>query len=250
MKSLGLALALLGLLWGWQPVPACAYGTATQAIAYPQFVSSEQFAALARQKIEAQLAASGETRRHELKLQRQPQLMRLPAGKVSCEARLPKGLRYDGVTPVELNVYLDGTLYRRTVCYYRLTVYEPVLVAVHDMKLEQVFGAADVRSEEREVTGVSSAYVHDVSEVIGKVPTQVIKAGQELRTVLLQMPIVVESGSPVSMIVKQGSIQIKAEGVAMQRGRTGKVIRVRNLRSGKILRAKVIDATTVEILNS
>ena len=249
MRALVTGLAVLCLLWGGVPAPAFAYGTATQDIAYPQVISSEQFAALAKQKIEAQLKASAETRRHELKLQRSPQAMRLPAGSVTCDTRLPKGLPYGGIVPVEMNVYLDGTFYRRVVCYYRLSVYESILVAVHDMKLEQAFTAADVRTEEREVTGVSSAYVHDVSEVLGKVPTQVIKAGQEIRTVLLQMPLVIESGSPVTLVANYGSIQVKTEGVAMQRGRTGKIIRVRNQRSGKILRAKVIDATTVEILN-
>ena len=171
-----------------------AYGVGLQDMSYPQVISSDQFAELARQKIEERFAATGDERRHELQLMRSPQAMRLPAGEVTCDASLPKDLCYTGNTPVQMDVFLDGKFYRKAVCYYRLRVYEPILVATRDIKLEQAFTKADVRVEEREVTASSSAYVHDLQEVLGRVPSRVIKAGQEIRTDFLQMPIAIESG--------------------------------------------------------
>lgn len=225
-----------------------AYGPGQQDEAFPQVISAEQFEILAAEKIEAMFEAGGDERRHELKLMRSTNSMRLPAGEVTCETKLPKGLRYTGNTPVEMSVFLDGKFYRRVVCYYRVAVYEPVLVAAKDIKLEQVFTQADVRVEEREVKDNSSAYAHSLEDVKGRVPSRIIKAGQEIRMDYLQSPLVFESGAPVTLVVRQGGIQVKAEGIAMQKGRIGKVIRVRNLVSGKVLRAKVIDATTVEIV--
>ena len=226
-----------------------AYGAGMQDMSYPQVIGSEQFVELARQKIEERFAATGDERRHELQLMRSPQAMRLPAGEVTCAASLPKDLCYTGNTPVQMDVFLDGKFYRKAVCYYRLKIFESILVAAKDIKLEQALTQADVRVEEREVTADSSAYVHDFKEVLGKVPSRVIKAGQEIRVDFLQMPLVIESGSPVTLLVNRGGIQAKAEGIAMQKGRIGKIIRVRSARSGKVLRGKVIDAATVEILN-
>ena len=65
---------------------------------------------------------------------------------------------------------------------------------------------------------------------------------------MVQSPIVIESGVNVTIISSKNGIKISAAGIAMQRGRIGKIIRVRNAASKKVLRAKVIDARTVEIV--
>ena len=246
---LGFFLALAAcIVAGWsEPARAEAYGPGLQADAFPQVLPSEQFTALAAEKLEERLAGSGETRRHELKLLRAPQAMRLPEGEVTCEVQLPKTINYGLSTPVNMLVYVNGSLFRRTVCYYKVLVYEQVLLVTHDLGLEHPFTAADVRAEEREVEAASVDYFHSLDEVIGKVPARVLKAGQVLRRNMVQMPVAVEVGTPVNLLVDMNGIQVKAEGIAMQKGRIGAYIRVKNARSGKFLRGKVIDAHTVQI---
>lgn len=246
---LGFFLALASCLWaGWsEPARVEAYGAGLQSDAFPQLLPSEQFVALAAEKLEERLASNGETRRHELKLLRAPQLMRLPEGEVTCEVQLPKLINYGLSTPVNMLVYVDGKLFRRTVCYYKVLVYEQVLLLTRDLGLEQPFTAADVRSEEREVEASSADYFHSPDEVIGKVPARVLKAGQVLRRNMVQMPVAVEVGAPVDILVDMNGIKVKAEGVALQKGRIGAYIRVKNARSGKFLRGKVIDGHTVQI---
>ena len=246
---LGFFLAFASCLWaGWsEPARVEAYGAGLQSDAFPQLLPSEQFVALAAEKLEERLASNGETRRHELKLLRAPQPMRLPEGEVTCEVQLPKLINYGLSTPVNMLVYVDGKLFRRTVCYYKVLVYEQVLLLTRDLGLEQPFTAADVRSEEREVEASSADYFHSPDEVIGKVPARVLKAGQVLRRNMVQMPVAVEVGAPVDILVDINGIKVKAEGVALQKGRIGAYIRVKNARSGKFLRGKVIDGHTVQI---
>ena len=246
---LGFFLAFASCLWaGWsEPARVEAYGAGLQSDAFPQLLPSEQFVALAAEKLEERLASNGETRRHELKLLRAPQPMRLPEGEVTCEVQLPKLINYGLSTPVNMLVYVDGKLFRRTVCYYKVLVYEQVLLLTRDLGLEQPFTAADVRSEEREVEASSADYFHSPDEVIGKVPARVLKAGQVLRRNMVQMPVAVEVGAPVDILVDMNGIKVKAEGVALQKGRIGAYIRVKNARSGKFLRGKVIDGHTVQI---
>jgi len=52
----------------------------------------------------------------------------------------------------------------------------------------------------------------------------------------------------VTLVAERGAITIRAEGVALEAGRIGYVIRVRNARSGKIMRGRVIDEKTVQII--
>ena len=238
--------AFAAVSWS-EPLRAEAYGPGLQADAFPQVIPAEQFAALAAEKLEERLAGNGETRRHELKLLRSPQSMRLPEGEISCEVQLPKIINYGLSTPVNLLVYVKGKLFRRAVCYYKVVVYEQVLLVTRDLEIEHPFTAADVRMEEREVEAASVDYFHSPDEVIGKVPARVLKAGQLLRRNMVQMPVAVEVGTPVNILVDMNGIQVKAEGIALQKGRIGAYIRVKNARSGKFLRGKVIDAHTVQI---
>ena len=245
-------LAILCLLWSGffclfalasLPAVADAQGVVQQMI------PAEKFAEIARQKIESTLVQTGEMRRHELQLIRAPQMMELPAGEVVCEAELPQKLRYGNTNPVHLRVFLNGEFYRRVVCYYRVNVYDKVLVAAHDLRIDKPIAAADLRLEERSVAGGAGRYLTKLEEVQGRVAARTIKEGTAVESVMLQQPIVMDVGSPVTIRVKYHGIEVSANGIAMQRGRLGAKIRVRNVASGKVLRGTVIDATTVEIVS-
>lgn len=254
MKLKKSLLAILCFLWSgffclfWQP-SAEAYGGGLQDQKFPQVISSERFAELAESRVRDELKKTGETRRCEVRLMRSAPDMRLPAGSIICQVDLPKQLCYNGVMPVYVSVYVDGTFYRRGICYYQLHVYQPVLVAVHDLMLEKSIAAADVRVEEREVEGARGLYLSTPSELEGQVPGRIIRTGQIVAKDMLQNPIVLDVGSPVTILTSYRGIQVRAEGIAMQRGRVGKSIRVRNAKSSKILSGIVRDASTVEVMS-
>ncbi len=250
MKRSVLFAAILCLFWsGFFFLPAaCAYGSGTQLERYPQVLPADQFPVLAEAKLEEALREQGETRRHELKFMRGPQMMHCPAGEITCEATLPKQIRYGSTIPVYISVFLDGKFYRRATCYYRVLVYDNVLVANRDLLLEHEITASDVRMEEREIETRADEYLTDLAKVEGLVPARVIREGTPILERMLQNPFVMDAGAAITLLSNYNGIQVKAEGVAMQRGRIGKIIRVRNAKSRKVLRGKVLDAVTVEIL--
>ncbi len=220
----------------------------TQEEKFPQVLPAEQIEGLAREKLEQTIVDQGETRRYTLMLARQVKSIRCPAGDIVCETELPKAVRYGGLNPVYVKVYMDGALYRRIICYYELHVYGDMLVAARDLRPEQLLTSADVRLEEHEVESNSEFYLEDIALVIGRVPNRVIRSGTPIVDGFLQNPVVIDVGAPVILVANYNGVQIKTEGVAIQKGRVGNIIRVRNKISSKVLRARVIDATTVEIL--
>ena len=245
--------AILCLLWSgffclfaWAfPAGVSAYANA--AGSYTQSISSEYFAELARQKIEDELNVYGETRRHDVRLAQAPSAISLPAGEVICEVELPLGVQYDKRTPVHIRVFVGGRLYRRAICYYEVKVYDKVLVAARDLPIDKPIAPDDVRLEERRMEGRDRRYIKDMAEIQERVPARVIRAGTAVEASMLQNPIAFETGAPVTIKVMYQGIEVRAEGVAMQRGRIGASVRVRNARSGKVLHGKVVDAATVEI---
>ena len=249
-RTLFVGLATLFLVAGGVFLPAVAEAEfqGTQDERYPQVIPADYIEALAREKLEQTLAEQGETRRYTIMLSRKVGSVRCPDGAIICETELPKELRYGGLNPVYVKVYVNGALYRRSICYYELHVYGQMLVAARDLRPEQLLTAADVRFEEHEVENRSEFYLEDPALVVGRVPNRVIRSGSPITDGILQNPVVIDNGAPVQLVANYNGVKITTEGVALQKGRVGNIIRVRNVTSSKILRGRVIDATTVEIL--
>lgn len=237
---------LFAFLWAGTH-SAAAYGS-TQENYFPTVLSSEQLAVLAAQKIEEKLDAMGEARRHELHLQRAASAMHLPAGEVTAVVDFPRGLPYSREFPVGFSVYVDGVLNRRAVSYYKVTVYDRVLVAMTDIRAETPISATNARFEERAVDTPPELTLTDFARLEGRVAGRYIRKDVTITPNMLAMPLVMRSGNPVELVLDTNGIVIRAEGVALEPGRIGYEIRVRNVRSGKILRGKVIDAHTVQVI--
>ena len=235
------------LTFVFPPQAEALYGGGMQADAFPQMISSQKLAGIARQQLELELHKAGETRKHTLNLTNAPGDMRLPAGKLRYEAEMPGTLRYGSVHPVHIRLFIDEKLYRRVICYYRLQVFDQVLVAGMDLPLEKAIPQSAVRVEEREVAGGQGRYLSKFEEIAGRVPVRYVHMGQPLEQNMLQNPVVIHSGTPVKLVTHYKGIQVSAEGIAMQKGRVGGRIKVRNAHSLRILQGKVIDAATVEI---
>ena len=221
-----------------------AYYDGWQEERFPIVLSSAQISQLAAQKIEEKLASLG---RHEVRLQRAANTMRLPAGEVTAEVEFPQELIYGRQIPIGIAVYVDGMLYRRVTSYYRIMVYDRVLVSIADISPESTLSSANVRLEERAVETAPAATLTDFSVLEGRVAARVIRRGTVIMPNMLTSPLVLRVGSPVHIVAHSGGISLRADGVAMEQGRIGSLIRVRNVRSGRVLRGRVIDEETVEV---
>lgn len=234
-------------VFAFPPQAEALYGGGMQAEAFPQRITSQKIAGIARQKLELELHNASETRRHVLTLTNAPGDIRLPAGKLRYEAELPGKIRYGGVQPVHIRLFIDEKLYRRVICYYRVQVFEKVLVAGMDLPLEKAIAESAVRVEEREVTGGQGRYLAEFKDIAGRVPIRYVHMGQPIEQNMLQNPVVIHAGTPVKLVTNHKGISVSAQGIAMQKGRVGGRIKVRNATSSRILQGKVIDASTVEI---
>ena len=232
----------------WTATTFAAPYNPAQGDRFPTVLSSAQLSALAEQKIAEKLGEIGETRRHELYLQRAASTMHLPAGEVTAVVEFPRGLPYGREFPTAFAVYVDGALYRRATSYYRLTVYDRVLVAMTDIRAEDTITPANARVEERAVDTLPEVTVTDFARLDGRVAGRYIRKDSIITPAVLAMPLVVRAGNSVELVLDANGIVVRAEGVAIESGRIGYEIRVRNVRSGKILRGRVIDAATVQII--
>ncbi len=225
-----------------------AYGGGTLAEKYPQVIAEDTFSSLATAKITQLMGDTKETRRYTIELVRVQKDMRTPPGQITFSVDAPTGLHYTSMTPIYVSVLIDGNLYRRAICYFRLHVFDKVVVSTRRLMPEQKLTAADVCLEEREVTSSTAKYLNKMEDAQGQVLDRLLPEGVPLTESMLRNPIVLEAGSSVHITANVNGIIVRTEGVTLQRGRSGDTIRVRNANSSKILRVRVIDAANVEII--
>lgn len=212
-----------------------------------QHVEGKEIERLAQEKLEALFLAAGETRRREAVLMTSPRDLRLPAGRITFTVEAPQGLSYSRGTAIYVSVFLDGKLYRRIGCYYKLRVYDTVLVAAKTILPDQVISEADLRLEEREVTGVNDRCLTEKKAAVGHVFNRLLKEGSLITQGMLKQPVVVVQGASVELVSRYHGIEVRVPCVALSQGRIGQQIHVRNEISGKVMLATVIDASTVRI---
>lgn len=138
----------------------------------------------------------------------------------------------------------DSPGWRREVAV-KARVSAQVLVMTDDVALGQPVAADRLRLERRDVSATPDA-LSDAEAVVGRTGRNTLHAGQMLAKRLLQAPVLVQRGQAVGIQATQAGIAVTVSGEALDSGREGDVVRVRNTRSGKVIRARVLSAEVVE----
>lgn len=127
----------------------------------------------------------------------------------------------------------------------RAQVSAKVVVMADDVPAGQTIKDEDVMLERRDVTLVPDA-ISDTQVAVGFTGNRSLRTGQVLSKRALLTPLLVLRGHSVSIVARSQGIAVTVAGEAMDSGREGEVVRVRNIASGKVIRARVIDVGKVE----
>lgn len=120
------------------------------------------------------------------------------------------------------------------------TVYLPAVVASGEIERGQTLDAQQLKLAPLEVGKSARGYFTRIDEVTGKTARRRIRADQPLSPALLDGALLVRRGQQVKIVASQDGIQASAVGEALANGKQDEVIRVKNLRSQKIIEAKVM----------
>jgi flagellar basal body P-ring formation protein FlgA len=223
------------------------------AVTLVKRASQQVDAALIREAVEraalADLQAHGATARLvRLDL---PPAVEVPEGKV--EARASLGSVRDIYAPftVSVDLWMEGRVVRRLSATAQVEAYAPVLVAARTLAANTRLRADGFALEVRRLNRPLSAYVLDAGRLRGMAVREPIARGEAITRDLLVAEIVVKPGDQVRVIGESVSapsaLQITVSGEARAAGRVGDRVQVRNLQSGNLLQAVVVDEGVVRV---
>ena len=129
----------------------------------------------------------------------------------------------------------------------RATIAADVLVLAHDLKAGMPIDASSLKLERRDVTATPGA-VANIDDVAGKTSRRALRAGQLVDRRWLNESVLVKRNAKVTIVARNAGVEVHVAAEALQAGRRGEVISVKNVANGTVIRARVIGQDAVEPL--
>lgn len=150
-----------------------------------------------------------------------------------------------GRTIFTIGVYKDSDLIKALPVSVGVSlIIEAVVTSVPVNTGERFY---DLETAKRVVTDKSQLPITDPASLEGKQAQKYIPAGSMIYSSMVENVPVISPGDKVSIIIEKGLIKITADGMARQKGGIGDLIKVVNLGSKKVIRAEIVDSTTVAL---
>lgn len=152
-----------------------------------------------------------------------------PVGRLTVRIRCNGDTPWSIFVPAHVNLYLD------------------VVVAKHPVKRNNLLQDSDLMLAERDISALGQGYYLDLKQVVGAQATRTLSAGQPVLSSQIRTPPMVKRGDQVVIRARSGAISVRMPGEALTDGSHGQQIRVRNLRSQRVVRARVVAPGQVEV---
>ena len=180
--------------------------------------------------------------------------IKVSAGRLDVRLRLPKcELPLEAFSPHNMKTAGNTTIGVRCNSGKHWSIYVPVLiqvfrevaVAARGIPANACLSHTDIRMIKMDISRAAGGYITDPELIVGKQLTRPVQYGQPLTQHVLKAPVAVRRGDKVQLLSKSPAFQVSMEGESLMNGAVGDRIRVRNLRSKRIIEGKLMKDGTV-----
>lgn len=123
----------------------------------------------------------------------------------------------------------------------------PVMVLKRPVLNRAILSEEDITTELKPLSRLPQDVILDKNLALGKQVRMSLKAGTILRYSHMERPVIIKRNQMVYIVVRGKNFVVKARGLALQDGREGAEIKVKNISSKKVLWGKVISSEEVEV---
>ena len=186
----------------------------------------------------------------QIKVLDPPEELLLPQGKVSFEVVKNYNRRLLGVNMLPIKVLVDNSLYRKFYLKFSTKLKATVLRPKERLKTGQSLSPESFSKEERLLTKSPKDYISSKAELTDKVLTRTIATNQFLTADMIATPKLVNRWQEVKIRANVGGVVVTTTGKALENGRKGDIINVKNTSSSKKVEGKVVAPNQVEVVTN
>jgi flagella basal body P-ring formation protein FlgA len=198
------------------------------------------------QEIETHLQRSARDARYEVQINRLDNRLRLPLcpdGALRAELESPA----EPVGRVTVRLSCESEVRWRLFVPAQVSLFQPVLVTTRPLSRHSVVSERDVSLLERDVGLLNNAYLTDMEQIKGLRLRRQVSADTVLSPNQLEQQEVVKRGDKVVISAANAQVSVRMPGEALESGNLGSQIRVRNNRSGRVVKARISGPGQVEV---
>lgn len=181
----------------------------------------------------------------QIRLQPPDSRLRLAPCGNPLEAFLPSGVRAVGNTTV--GVRCPGpqtwTIYQNA----NVQVFGHVTVASRVLNRGAILRAADLRTERRELSALTSGYETVPERLVGQRLQRALTAGAVVPPNAVRAVPTVRRGETVTIVIESQGMKVSSSGAALSDGYLGQRLQVRNASSERVVEGVVIEGRRIEI---
>ncbi len=176
------------------------------------------------------------------------QEMEVKGEKISREVIPVRGNPFLGHGQYAVRIYDNGVFLAEQRVSVLVEVQRDVILSARSLGRNTRIDTGDVQVVKRWVRRIPAQAVTDTETVVGKMLRVNVAPNTELTHSMLREFPVVRRGAPVRIIYESGPLSIATLGVSEEDGQDGSMVRVRNTSSRKILHARVVGDSTVQLV--
>ena len=195
--------------------------------------------------VEDYLATTQTPGRYEIQVNQLDPRLRMPA----CDKELTATLESPAqpIGRVTVKVRCEGASPWTVFVPAQVKLFRDVVVVTRPLKRTGIIGYEDVALRERDIGLINQGYLTSVDQAIGQKLTRPMVTDQVITLVHLEQAEVVRKGDQVVISASSGSLNVKMPGEALSNGGMSEQIRVKNLNSNRVIKARVTAPGQVEV---
>lgn len=181
----------------------------------------------------------------EISVTRVSALPMLPPGPLAIEAEAPRSIERH--MTIAITVSAGGETARGFVT---LKAVRPGSVVIAARRLERghVIAAGDLTTRAADLMAESDDVLLDARPIIGQLVSRFIPEGAVLTAGSVEEESLVRRGARITLVASIPGMELRVAGEALEDGRLGRLVRVRNLESRRIVSARVTGAGEVKVV--
>ena len=195
--------------------------------------------------VEDYLASSQTEGRYEVQVNPLDPRLRMPLCSQDLDATLESPAQPLG--RVTVRVRCDSSAPWTVFVPAQVKLFREVVTMVRPLKRESVIGAEDVALRERDVGTLKQGFLSQLDQAVGMKLLRPTVLDQVLTPQHLEQPELIQKGDQVVIIARSGSLAVRMPGEALVKGGLSEQIRVRNLNSKRVVKARVTGPGQVEV---
>lgn len=129
----------------------------------------------------------------------------------------------------------------------RVAVHAPVVVAATPLAARTRLDKSHLKLEDRDISTLHAGMFTDIASLIGAELRYPLAAGRVITPAQIVPDYPVHKNGRVRIVSGGSGYRVEVAGVALENGGKGERIRVRNLRSGRVLEGRVIGRDQVQV---